>query len=103
KTVKWLEAQGHEVEEASNGVDGKQLMRNYFLMSSGEMATLMGQIEGMMGRALTAEDVEVESWLLNVAGQNVSAEDFSGSLASWNIAAELMGNFVWDGDGVGEE
>src|SRR5699024_912260 len=93
KTVKWLEAQGHEVEEASNGVDGKQLMRNYFLMNSGEMATLMGQIEGMIGRALTAEDVEVETWLLNVAGQNVSAAAFSGSLASWDLAAEQMAIF----------
>lgn len=93
KTVKWLEQEGHEVEEVSNGVDGKQLMRNYFLMNSGEMATLMGQIEGMMGRSLTAEDVEVETWLLNVAGQNVSAAAFSASLASWDIAAEQMAIF----------
>src|SRR5699024_1267322 len=57
------------------------------------MGTLMGQIVGMMGRALTAEDVEVETWLLNVAGQNVSAAAFSGSLASWDIAAEQMANF----------
>src|SRR5690606_29950705 len=63
KVVKWLEEQGHHVEEANNGVDGKQLMRNYFLMNSGEMATLIHQIETMMQRNITAYDVEVETWL----------------------------------------
>lgn len=93
KVVKWLEEQGHHVEEVDNGVDGKLLMRNYFLMNSGEMATLIGQIEGMMGRELTAQDVEVETWLLNLAGQNVSAAEFSNSLSSWDVAAEQMANF----------
>src|SRR5699024_60966 len=45
KTVKWLEEQGHIVEEKDNGVDGKQLMRNYYLMNSGEVATVMKQLE----------------------------------------------------------
>ncbi len=93
KVVKWLEEQGHDVEEVDNGVDGKLLMRNYFLMNSGEMATLIGQIEGMMGRNLTEKDVEVETWLLHLAGQNVSAAEFSNSLSSWDVAAEQMANF----------
>lgn len=93
KVVKWLEEQGHHVEEADNGVDGHELMRNYFLMNSGEMATLMTQIEAMMPRKVTEKDVEVETWLLNLAGQNVSAAAFSSSLASWDIAAEQMATF----------
>lgn len=93
KVVKWLEAQGHQVEEADNGVDGKQLMRNYFLMNSGEMATLMAKIETMMPRKITEKDVEVETWLLNIAGQHVSAAAFSSSLASWDEAAEQMAIF----------
>lgn len=91
--VKWLEEEGHHVEEVSNGVDGKQLMRNYFLMNSGEMATLMTQLSTAFQRELTADDVEVETWLLNVAGQNVSAAAFSSSLASWDQAAEQMATF----------
>ena len=93
KVVKWLEEQGHEVEEADNGVDGKRLMRNYFLMNSGEMATLATQIEAMSQRKLTEADVEVETWLLNIAGQHVSAAEFSSSLASWDEAAEQMAIF----------
>lgn len=93
KTVKWLEEQGHHVEEQKNDVDGIELMRNYFLMNSGEVATVMMQMEEMMGRSLTADDVEIETWLLNVAGRSVSAAQFSASLSSWDVAAEQMARF----------
>lgn len=92
-TVKWLEKAGHEVEEVDNGVDGHELMRNYFLMNSGEMATLMHNLESMVGKPITSDDVELETWLLNVAGKNVSAAEFSSSLASWDVAAEQMAIF----------
>ena len=90
KTVKWLEAQGHIVEEKDNGVDGIQLMRDYFLMNSGEMATTIKQLEKALDRKITAEDVEVESWLLNVAGKSVTAIEYSESLTSWDTAAAHM-------------
>src|SRR5690625_364507 len=67
KTVKWLEEQGHHVEEQDNGVDGIQLMKNYFLMTSGEVSMVVSQMEQAMGRAITADDLEIETWLLNVA------------------------------------
>src|SRR5690606_35479734 len=38
----------------------------------------------------TAEDMEIESWLLNIAGQSVSAAEFTSSLASWDTAAAQM-------------
>lgn len=91
--VKWLEEQGHEVEETTNGVDEVSLMNNYFLMNSGEMATVITQIEAMTGGRITEEDVEVETWLLNLAGQNVSAAAFSNSLVAWDVAAEQMAKF----------
>ncbi len=93
KTAKWLESQGHIVEETENGVDGKQLMRNYFLMNSGEISTLFQQLEQAFGRALTADDVEIETWVLNEAGKSVSAAEFSASLASWDTAAAQMAKF----------
>lgn len=93
KTVAWLEAQGHIVEEVDNGIDGAQLMRDYFLMNSGEMAAMVQQIETMRGEKLTADDVEIETWLLHRAGQQVSAAAFTLSLASWDVAAEKMALF----------
>ena len=93
KTVKWLEEQGHHVEERENDVDGVQLMRNYFLMNSGEVSMVISQMEQAMGREITADDLEIETWLLNVAGKSVSAAEFSASLGLWDLAAEQMATF----------
>lgn len=93
KVVKWLEAEGHSVEEKEANIDGVQLMKNYYLMNSGEIAAVVQQIEKTIGRSITANDVEIETWMLNEAGKSVSAADFSASLASWDTAAEKMAAF----------
>lgn len=90
KTVCWLIDAGHEVEEVHNGIDGVRLMQDYYLMNSGEMALLTRTLENAMGRPMTAYDMEIESWLLSEAGKNVSAADYSASLASWDAAAAKM-------------
>ena len=90
KTIQWLLREGHEVEEASNGINGLRLMQDYYLMNSGEMALLARNLGRMSGRTLDAEDMEIESWLLSEAGKRVSAADYSASLASWDAAAASM-------------
>lgn len=90
KTVQWLEKEGHMVEKVNNGVDGVQLMRDYFLMNSGEISMVVAQLEQAMGRSITADDVEIDTWVLNEAGKSVSAAAFSASLASWDTAAAQM-------------
>lgn len=90
QTVKWLEKQGHTVVEVDNGVDGVQLMENYFLMNSGEVSNVIHQMEKNIGRNITERDVEVETWLLNVAGKSVSAAEFSASVGLWDHAAAKM-------------
>ncbi len=91
--VKWFEAQGHSVTETDNGIDGKEMMRNYYLMNSGEVSATIKNIEKQMNQNITEKDLEIEAWLLNVAGKSVSAADFSLSLASWDQAAEKMSQF----------
>ncbi|MFU0789134.1 amidase family protein [Virgibacillus proomii] len=93
KTVKWLENCGHHVEEIEPKIDGKQLMCNYYLMNSGEIAALLTQLEKLIQRKITENDVELETWLLHLAGQSVSAAEFSTSLTAWDIAAEQMADF----------
>ena len=90
KTVRWLEGQGHRVEEKTPDIDGVQLMREYYLMNSGEMALLKKNLEQSLGRRLTEDDMEIESWLLATAGRRVSAADYSASLAAWDAAAAKM-------------
>ncbi|RYG73121.1 amidase [Lentibacillus lipolyticus] len=90
KTIRWLEKAGHVVEEVEYTVDGVQLMQNYYVMNSGEIASVTQQLEQALGRALTPEDVEIETWLMHEAGKSVSAAEFSSSLAAWDTAAAKM-------------
>lgn len=91
--ITWLEREGHQIEEVKLDYDGVQLMRDYYLMNSGEMAALLYQLEKEIGRKITEEDVEIETWLLSEAGKAVSARAFTMSLASWDVVAEKMANF----------
>lgn len=90
KVVRWLEEQGHEVEEKLSPVNGVRLMENYYMMNSGEMAAMIASMEHVMGRELTADDMEIESWVLAEAGKKVSAAEFVHSLAEWDVAAAQM-------------
>src|SRR5699024_12425371 len=76
------------VEEKDHDIDGIRLMKDYYLMNSGEVSMVMQQLERTMGRTITRDDVEIETYLLHVAGQSVSAAEYSASLASWDTAAE---------------
>ncbi|SFB14350.1 amidase [Lentibacillus halodurans] len=93
KTVRWLENTGHIIEEKDHDVDGVQLMQDYYLMNSGEISAVTARLERSLGRQLTPDDVEFETWLLHQAGKSVSAAQFSASLASWDVAAAHMAAF----------
>lgn len=82
------------MEEKQAPIDGVQLMRDYYVMNSGEMNAVIQGLEKAVGGPLTAEDMEIESWLLHQAGKSVSAADYSDSLASWDRAAEIMSFFI---------
>jgi len=91
--AKWLEEQGHEVVEQANSVDGIRLMENYYLMNNGEISAMVIDMEKALGRPITAGDMEIVSWVINVAGKSVTAAEFTNSLAEWDIAAAQMARF----------
>src|SRR5699024_8821850 len=93
KITKWLASEGHYVEEKDNGIDGSALMKDYILMNCGEISKVITQMERNKNRQITASDVEIETWLLNVAGQSISAAEFSTSLSSWDDLAQQMIEF----------
>lgn len=90
KTVKFLEAEGHDVEEKLSPVNGVRLMENYYTMNAGEVAAMFTSLEGMLGRAIRADDVDIVTWVLGEAGKNVMASEFVHSLNEWDIAAAQM-------------
>ncbi|WP_340395231.1 amidase [Paenibacillus sp. FSL E2-0177] len=90
KTVKWLEAEGHAVEEIESPVNGTRLMENYYTMNAGEVAAMFVSLERNMGRSITAYDVDIITWVLGETGKNVSAAEFVHSLDEWDVAAAQM-------------
>ncbi|WP_405109157.1 amidase [Paenibacillus sp. FSL K6-1217] len=90
KTVKWLEAEGYEVEEKLSPVNGVRLMDNYYTMNAGEVAAMFLSLESAMGRAIKAEEVDIVTWVLAEAGKQVSAAEFVHSLHEWDVAAAQM-------------
>lgn len=90
KLLHWLEKQGHIVEEAQNGIDGTQLMRDYYIMNSGEIGAVLAQFEAGLQRDIRSDDLEMEAWMMYTAGKSVTAAAYSASLASWDQAAAKM-------------
>lgn len=94
KTVKWLEAEGYEVEEKLSPVNGVRLMENYYTMNTGEVAAMFVSLEKMMGRSISSSEVDIVTWVLGEAGRKVSAAEFVHSLDEWDIAAAQMAGLL---------
>ncbi|MDF2556293.1 MAG: amidase [Bacillales bacterium] len=93
KLVKLLEEQGHFIEEAELPVDGLRLIENYYLMNCGEMASDMLFIEEMTGKKASVAELDIVAWVLYQVGLNLSAVEFTRSLAEWDVAAAQMATF----------
>ena len=93
QVVQWLQKQGHVVEEMGSPVDGISLMKNYYVMNSGEMNRVISHLEKMFEREITLADIEIVTWVLHKSGKKLSAAAYSESLAGWDIAAEEMARF----------
>ncbi|MHA6531381.1 amidase [Paenibacillus sp. BAC0078] len=90
KTVKWLQAEGHEVEERLSPVNGVRLMENYYTMNAGEVAAMFQSLENGLGRSIKASEVDIVTWVLGEAGKKVTAAEFVHSLNEWDVAAAQM-------------
>lgn len=90
RVVRWLEEQGHIVEEKGNQVDGVSLIESYYIMNGGETAAMFMNMEKNLGRPITKKDVELMTWVIYTVGKSITAAEYSNSLAKWDIAATQM-------------
>ncbi|NGP45272.1 hypothetical protein G4V62_10010 [Bacillaceae bacterium SIJ1] len=74
-------------------IDGVDLMNHYYVMNCGEMDAVVRGIEQATDRKLTEYDLEIESWMLHTAGTQITAAEYSLSLAAWDRAAANMAHF----------
>ncbi len=90
RIVRYLEQQGHTIEAVPFPFDGVALMKDYYLMNCGEMASDLLYVEEAIGRKANPESLDIVTWVLSQVGFNISAVEFTRSLATWdNIAAQM--------------
>lgn len=93
KVVNWLESSGFLVEEDMPKTDGKELMRAYYTMNSGETAAMIANIERSRDLSVKREDMELLTWVLYQAGKKTSAADYSNAISKWDEGAEIVEGF----------
>ncbi|RZU37101.1 amidase [Fluviicoccus keumensis] len=72
-TVRLLESLGHEVVEAAPVLDKQALAEGYLLRIAAATAGEVGEAERTLGRRLTLDDFETETWSLVRLGQSFTA------------------------------
>ncbi|WP_099353205.1 amidase family protein [Fredinandcohnia onubensis] len=97
-TIRLLEEMGHTVIEKAAPIDGKRVANSYFMLYFAEVATTLTELEDIIGRKVTFNDVEPATWILNLLGKAVSAEELLASLKFWDKSAIQMESFHDDYD-----
>ena len=85
--VAFLRDQGFHVQKMYDPVDGRQLMRSYYLMNGAETAAMFAQVQRGMKRPLSQNDMELYTWALWQMGQHVLGSEYSQALSLWDQTA----------------
>lgn len=84
QAVRFLEKQGHLVEEAMPSIDGIDVMENYYVMNGVETAAMFQRMERQIGRELTVQDMELMTWAIYQSGKKVPATVYTQLLQKWD-------------------
>jgi amidase len=90
-TVKRLADLGHLVEPAEPAIDGEALARSFITMYFGQAAASMAQAQRLTGAG--NEAFELETRVLALLGNTLSAGDYVDQRSRWNEYARALGKF----------
>ena len=93
ETARILENMGHEPIDAEPPIDGSAYARSYAIMNFGEVAADLEELQALVGRRLTAADIETVTWTAGLLGRTFSAGDFVRCLRYWGRLGRTMGRF----------
>lgn len=96
--VEFLRRRGHSLTEIKLPVEGRALMRSYYLMNGAETAAMIDPIAQGLGRPVEKNEVELMSWALYQYGRKVSAAAYIQALNAWDKAAAKMEELLSDYD-----
>ncbi len=92
-TVNKLKELGHTIIEAEPEVDGITAMQTYYIVNSVETAVMFENIESLMERRLTTNDMEVMTWALYRSGIKITGQDYSKVLSYWDSLSAQSNRF----------
>ncbi|WP_057741794.1 amidase [Liquorilactobacillus capillatus] len=90
EAVAFLNERNIQTEEITNPLSGSELMRDYYIVNSGETARMFEELEHQLGRSVTIDDMELTTWVIYQAGLLLSATDYSKTLSHWDQASAVM-------------
>lgn len=94
EAVAFLNTHHIKTVEIDNPLDGIALMEGYYVVNGGETAAMFDNIEHALGRPMTINDMELTTWTIYQAGVQLTAADYSKTLAAWDHASYIMDNFL---------
>ena len=85
-----LEELGHEVQEFDPKHDAESLAQAFFTVICGHVAADVRDLETQVGRKATVDEFEVQTWLLRMLGEQMSAADITASVRTLQAEARRL-------------
>ena len=91
KVANFFENHGHSVTLLqSDPVDGIALQKGFYIISAVETALMFQNIERLLGRQVTRDDMELMTWAIYRSGLDISGMEYSKAASSWDSYAYQM-------------
>ena len=91
KVANFFENHGHSVTLLqSDPVDGIALQKGFYIISAVETALMFQNIERLLGRQVTRDDMELMTWAIYRSGLDISGMEYSKVASSWDSYAYQM-------------
>lgn len=93
KTITTLLKLGHEVEEIKLPWSAEALTYAFFIMYVSEAAAQVVQASKLVGQKPKKKNFELNTWLLYLLGNELSAKEDALARGEWNLIARTMAQF----------
>ena len=91
KIANFFENHGHSVTLLQKDpVDGIALQKGFYIISAVETALMFQNIERLLGRQVTRDDMELMTWAIYRSGLDISGMEYSKVASSWDSYAYQM-------------
>jgi amidase len=90
RTARVLEGLGHHVEEKDMALDAASAWQIYTRMTPVESAAIFDALAAVVGRAVTAADVEPTTWAIIEAGRGRKATDYAADVQALRVLSRAI-------------